>query len=136
MVAFHQFYGLHSMLYNRPVLKTRRKELRNNSTPAEQQLWSMLQRSNLGSYKFRRQHSVGSYILDFYCPSEKLAVELDGDSHFTDDAMEYDRIRTEYLNALNIKVIRFLNTDVYDNLNAVCEWILDEIKGTTTQPPP
>ncbi len=120
------------MLYNRPVLKTRRKELRNNSTPAEQQLWSMLQRSNLGSYKFRRQHSVGSYILDFYCPSEKLAVELDGDSHFTDDAMEYDRIRTEYLNALNIKVIRFLNTDVYDNLNAVCEWILDEIKGTST----
>lgn len=58
------------MLYNRPVLKSRRKELRNNSTPAETKLWSMLQQSNLGGFKFRRQHSVGAYILDFYCPSE------------------------------------------------------------------
>ena len=126
------------MLYNRPVLKTRRKELRNGATPAETKLWSILQRSNLGGYKFRRQHSVGSYILDFYCPSERLAIELDGDSHFTDDAVEYDRIRTNYLNALNITVLRFLNTDVYDNLNAVCEKILEEIKvkGTTPQPPP
>jgi len=62
----------------------------------------MLKHSNLGGYKFRRQHSVGSYILDFYCPSEKLAVELDGDSHFTDAAIEYDDVRTAYLNALNI----------------------------------
>jgi very-short-patch-repair endonuclease len=125
------------MLHNRPVLKTRRKELRNNSTPAEIELWSILQHSNLGGYKFQRQHSVGSYILDFYCPSEKLAVELDGDSHFTDDAIEYDGVRTAYLNALNIKVVRFLNTDVYDNLNVVCERILEEIKGgnlTTPNP--
>ena len=127
------------MLYNRPILKTRRKELRNNSTPAEQMLWSVLQHSNLGGYKFRRQHSVGAYILDFYCPSERLCVELDGDSHFTDDGIEYDRERTAYLNALNIKVLRFLNTDVYDNLNVVSERILEEIKGenlTTPQPPP
>lgn len=127
------------MLYNRPVLKSRRKELRNNSTSAERMLWSMLQHSNLGGYKFRRQHSVGAYILDFYCPSERLCVELDGDSHFTDDAIEYDRERTAHLNALNIKVLRFLNTDVYDNLNVVCERILEEIKGenlTTPQPPP
>ena len=117
------------LLYNRPPLKSRRKELRNGSTPAETKLWSMLQHSNLGGYKFRRQHSVGFYILDFYCPSERLAVELDGDSHFTDDAIEYDHERTTYLNALNIKVVRFLNTDVYDNLNVVCERILEEIKG-------
>jgi very-short-patch-repair endonuclease len=58
-----------------------------------------------------------------------LAVELDGDSHFTDEAMEYDRARTAYLNAANIKVLRFLNTDVYDNLNVVCERILEEIEG-------
>ncbi|MDD5285877.1 MAG: endonuclease domain-containing protein [Desulfuromonadaceae bacterium] len=125
------------MLHNRPVLKTRRKELRNNSTPAEKLLWSMLQHSNLGGNKFRRQHSVGAYIVDFYCPSEKLAVELDGDSHFTGEAIEYDSERTAYLNALNIKVLRFLNTDVYDNLNVVCERILEEIKGgdlTTPSP--
>lgn len=127
------------MLYNRPVLKSRRKELRNNSTPAETKLWSMLQQSNLGGFKFRRQHSVGAYILDFYCPSERLAIELDGDSHFTDDAIEYDGVRTAYLNALNIKVLRFLNTDVYNNLNSVCERILGELSGenlTTPQPPP
>ena len=123
------------MLHNRAVLKTRRKELLNNSTPAEIELWSMLKHSNLGGYKFRRQHSVGSYILDFYCPSEKLAVELDGDSHFTDAAIEYDDVRTAYLNALNIKVVRFLNTDVYDNLNDVCERILEEIKGENLTTP-
>lgn len=125
------------MINNRSILKSRRKELRNNSTPAERLLWGMLQHSNLGGCKFRRQHSVGSYILDFYCPVEMLAVELDGDSHFTDDALEYDRVRTAYLNGLNIKVLRFLNTDLYDNLNGVCERILDELKaGDLTTPSP
>jgi very-short-patch-repair endonuclease len=138
VVAFHQSEGSFQMLYNRPVLKSRRKELRNNSTPAEKLLWSLLQHNNLGGYKFRRQHSVGSYILDFYCPSERLAVELDGDSHFTDEAIEYDCERTAYLNALNITVIRFLNTDVHNNLNVVGESILEQIKNknTTPQPPP
>ena len=123
------------MIYNRPVLKSRRKDLRNNSTPAEKQLWSLLQQSNLGGYKFRRQHSVGSYILDFYCPEEKLAIELDGDSHFSDDAMVYDCERTAYLNALNIRVLRFLNTDVYADLNVVGERILEEIKADKSPPP-
>jgi len=116
------------MLHNRPELKSCRKELRNKATPAEVRLWSILQRSNLGGYKFRRQHSIGAYILDFYCPSERLAIELDGDSHFTDEAMEYDRQRTAYLKALHIKVLRFLNTDVYENLIVVGERILEEIK--------
>ena len=117
------------MLHNRPLLKTRRKELRNNATPAERLLWGILQHSNLGGYKFRRQHSVGPYILDFYCPAAGLAIELDGDSHFTDDAVAYDQERTAYLNSLQITVLRFLNTDVYDNLAAVGDSILEEIKG-------
>jgi very-short-patch-repair endonuclease len=129
VVIFDAYEGELAMIHNRPVLKSRRKELRNNSTPAEKLLWGMLQHSNLGGYKFRRQHSVGSYILDFFCPSENIAVELDGDSHFTDEAIEYDLERTAYLNALNIKVLRFLNTDVYNNRNVVCEKILEEIKG-------
>lgn len=123
------------MIHNRAVLRTRRQELRNNATPAEKQLWSILQHSNLGGYKFRRQHSVGPYILDFFCPSEMLAVELDGDSHFTDEAIAYDCERTAYLNALNIRVIRFLNTDVYDNLNTVGERILEQIKGENLTTP-
>ena len=125
------------MIHNRHVLKSRRKELRNNSTPAEKLLWSMLQHRNLGGYKFRRQHSVGAYIIDFYCPSEMLAVELDGDSHFTDEAIEYDLERTAYLNTLKIKVLRFLNADIYNDLNVVCERILEEIEGqklTTPSP--
>jgi very-short-patch-repair endonuclease len=121
------------MIHNRPILKSRRKELRNNVTPAEKLLWSRLQRSNLGGYKFRRQHSVGSYILDFYCPAARLAIELDGDSHFSDDAIAYDLERTVYLNALRIKVLRFLNTEVYVDIEVVCERILEEI-GTTPSP--
>lgn len=117
------------MLHNRPLLKTRRKELRNNATPAERLLWSILQHSNLGGYKFRRQHSVGPYILDFYCPEVRLAVELDGDSHFTDDAVVYDQERTAYLNGLHITVLRFLNTDVFENLTMVGERILERIQG-------
>lgn len=117
------------MIHNKPVLKSRRQGLRNQSTPAEKRLWGLLQQSNLAGYKFRRQHSVGTYILDFYCPAEKLAIELDGDSHFTDDAITYDRERTAYLNGLNIKVLRFQNTDVYENLNGVCERILTELKS-------
>jgi very-short-patch-repair endonuclease len=123
------------MLHNRPFLKSRRKELRNNATPAEKLLWSMLQHSNLDGYKFRRQHSVGPYILDFYCPSERLAVELDGDSHFTDDAIEYDNERTAYLNGMGIRVIRFLNTDIFNNLHVTCERILEEIRGSDTTTP-
>ena len=125
------------MIHNRSVLKSRRQELRNNSTPAEKLLWSRLQRSNLGGYKFRRQHSVGSYILDFYCPAVRLAIELDGDSHFSDAAMEYDRERTAYLNALQIKVLRFLNTEVYADPEVVCERILEEIeRENPTTPSP
>ena len=115
------------MLHNKPLLKSRRQELRNNATPAEKLLWGVLQHSNLEGYKFRRQHSVGSYIVDFYCPSARLAVELDGDSHFTDESIEHDRQRTAYLNALNIRVIRFTNADVFDNLHEVCEKILENL---------
>ncbi|MBI2354998.1 MAG: endonuclease domain-containing protein [Deltaproteobacteria bacterium] len=123
------------VIHNRLELKGRRKELRNNATPAERMLWGALQHSNLDGYKFRRQHSVGAYILDFYCPSERLAVELDGDSHFTDEAMAYDQARTGFLNSLDIRVLRFLNTDVYDNLDVVCERILEELKSNNLTTP-
>jgi very-short-patch-repair endonuclease len=111
-------------------MKHLRQSLRNEATPAERKLWSVLKQSQLGGYKFSRQHSVGRYIVDFYCASARLAVELDGESHFTDEAKEYDRERTKLLNGLNIKVIRFLNNDVHDNLNAVCESILTELETT------
>jgi len=123
-----------SRIHNRPDLKHLRKSLRNESTPAERKLWSALKQSQLGGYKFSRQHSVGRYIVDFYCASARLAVELDGESHFTEEAKEYDEERTAFLNTLNIKVIRFLNTDVQENLDAVRGKILEVL--TTPQPPP
>ncbi|MDH3976706.1 MAG: endonuclease domain-containing protein [Deltaproteobacteria bacterium] len=121
-------------IHNRSILKQRRKDLRNGATSAEKKLWACLQRSALEGHKFRRQHSVGAYILDFYCPAERLAIELDGDSHFTDEAIEYDNERTGYLNGLNIRVLRFMNSDIYDNLDSVCERILEEIRRPAILP--
>lgn len=123
--------GGRTRIHNRSTLKDRRKALRNEATPAERVLWAKLQSSQLGGCKFRRQHSVGPYILDFFCPTAQLAVELDGESHLTADAMVYDRERTAYLNGLNIRVLRFLNTEVYDELDAVCARIFAEVKKTS-----
>ena len=100
-------------------LKKYRKELRNNTTPAETKLWYRLQNKKLGERKFRRQHSVGNYILDFYCPSEKLCVELDGAGHFTPEGKAKDEKRTAFLNKQGIKVIRFENKEVFEDIEAV-----------------
>ena len=113
----------HEQIHNRKELEGRRKELRNNGTSAEAILWTLLKGKQPDGKKFRRQHSVGNYILDFYCPAAKLAVELDGDSHFTMEGMKYDENRTRYLNGLNIRVIRFLNGDVFGNPKGVVEKI-------------
>jgi very-short-patch-repair endonuclease len=121
-------------IHNSPDMKPIRKPLRNEATPAERELWNVLRQSNLGGYKFRRQHSVGRYVVDFYCPLERLAIELDGDSHFTDEAIDYDRERTAFLNSLNIRVLRFFNTDVHENIDAVSERILEELQTTTPGP--
>ncbi len=110
-------------IHNHPTLKFRRRELRRSLTPAEAALWSSLQRSQLGGKKFRRQHSVGPYILDFYCPECRLAVELDGQTHFNPKSWKYDGDRTGYLNKLNIRVLRFENRDVFE----YGDWVLLEI---------
>ena len=112
-----------SEIHNRKELEQVRKRLRNNLTSAEATLWKYLKGSQLGK-KIRRQHSVGNYILDFYCATERIAIELDGQHHFTEDGIKYDNERTAYLNNLNIKVIRFENVKVFENL----EWVLNTIK--------
>ena len=108
---------------NRKSLKQFRKDLRNNLTPAEATLWKAIQNKQLEGRKFRRQHSVNNYILDFYCPDEKLAVELDGHGHFTVSGSEKDRLRDAYLQTKNIKVLRFENKVVFNNLGGVLEEI-------------
>ena len=119
---------------NLPALKAYRRKLRNALTPAEAMLWGLLKSKQLEGRRFRRQHSIGNYILDFYCTQEKLCIELDGAHHYTPEGMEYDTKRTAYLNSVNINVIRFENSVVFDH----SEQVLEEIKKcfVSTGPPP
>ncbi len=106
-------------LHNIRAKKEQRRELRSRLTPEESYLWSFLQRRKLRGRKFRRQHSVGPYILDFYCPEEKLAVELDGASHDHEQAQAHDENRRMFLGRAGITVLRFENRDVRKNLEGV-----------------
>lgn len=108
---------------NASDLKFRRKGLRNHSTPAESTLWLLLKNKQVEGRKFRRQHSIGPYILDFYCPSENLAVELDGEQQYTEEGKERDAIRKRYIEKLGITVIRFENFVVFDHPELIIEEI-------------
>ncbi|MBD2394094.1 DUF559 domain-containing protein [Cyanobacterium aponinum FACHB-4101] len=114
-------YPTYKSISNLKDKKELRKSLRNNATSAEQLLWKALQGKQLDGFKFRRQHSIGNYILDFFCPSVSLAIELDGETHYTPEAQEYDRIRDNFLANVGIRVIRYHNHDVCDNLTGVLE---------------
>jgi len=89
-------------------------------------LWCKIKNKQLG-YKFRRQHGIGPYIVDFYCPQLRLAIELDGSQHLESKHQIYDKKRTRYLSSLNIKVIRFLNNEILNNLDGVWMAIENEI---------
>jgi len=110
-------------LNNLPELKEQRQKLRNNATSAEAVLWTYLKGSQLAGRKFRRQHSIGKYVLDFYCPAEKLAVELDGVYHFTDEGIAHDNRKTEFLNNLGIRVLRLENETIFENIDFILETI-------------
>ena len=114
--------------HNKPELRNRRKELRQSLTPAEAFLWKYLQHKKLAGRKFRRQHGIGHYIVDFYCASERLIVELDGEVHNNPATAEKDERRTKYLENLNYKVIRFENKMVFDHLTSVLQEIQDNFK--------
>jgi very-short-patch-repair endonuclease len=118
-------------IHNRKHLEPFRKKLRNNSTSAEATLWNHLKQKQLGK-KFRRQHSAGNYILDFYCASDRVAIELDGAGHFTEEGVKRDARRTEYLNSLNIKILRFENRRVFEDIGNV----LGEIRKFLDHPDP
>lgn len=115
-------------IHNFKELESRRKQLRSNSTSAEATLWTYLRNRQLYGRKFRRQHSVGCYILDFYCTSERLAIELDGDPHLSAGAIEYDNVRTRYLSSHNIHVLRFENNEVFHNPKVVLHRIANCFK--------
>ena len=112
---------------NLASLKTRRQELRNGLTPTEAVLWNHLKAQQLGK-KFRRQYSIGRYVVDFFCADCQLAVELDGARHFVELRMDYEAERTRFLEARGIEILRFENRLVYENLEAVLETIRQVIR--------
>ncbi|MBH8576681.1 endonuclease domain-containing protein [Nostocaceae cyanobacterium CENA369] len=106
--------------YN-PALIPRVKELRKNMTLAEKKLWY----GYLRTFKFRvlRQRAIAHFIVDFYCPSLKLVIEIDGDSHFTDEGKAYDEARTQKLAGYGLSIVRFTNQQVLCDFESVCESI-------------
>jgi len=113
--------------YNRK-LKNRTQDLRNNMTDAEIILWSKLKGKQMINAQFYRQKPIGNYIVDFYCPKYKIVIELDGSQHFTKEGMEYDLERDTYLKFMGLKVLRFTNIQIMNELNSVLEVIFNEMK--------
>ena len=112
-----------TQFFNKSTEKAKRRRLRSDSPTAETTIWTSLRRKNIVGYRFRRQYSVGPYVIDFYCPALKLAVEIDGDSHFIGDAVEDDKQRQAFIESFGIRFLRFTNRDIYDNLEGVLEAI-------------
>lgn len=100
---------------------TFRRELRHNFTPAEILFWSKIAGKQFLNLKFRKQHGIGPYVVDFYCPQKKLIIEIDGDSHASREGVESDIQRTKYLKSLAYQIVRYANRDVLNNIEGVFE---------------
>jgi very-short-patch-repair endonuclease len=120
-------------LHNDPALKDYRRALRRNQTDAEKALWSHLRNRQFYGMRFFRQYSLGPYILDFYCPEIKIAIELDGGQHNEPEGKIYDTARSEYLQVQKIEVLRFWDNDVFQNIEGVLARM--EQKCNPSRPP-
>ncbi|OTH00544.1 endonuclease domain-containing protein [Acinetobacter sp. ANC 4973] len=115
-----------------PQLLEFAKTMRHNATDAENLMWQLLRAKRFMNLKFRRQHVIKPYIVDFYCHELGLVVELDGSQHGTDDGIEYDAERTQFLEALGLIVMRYWNNDVLNRMDVVLEdlWqVCNKLKG-------
>ena len=118
-----------TIIYNKHILRNRRRVLRHSLPPAEALLWSYLKNRQIAGFKFRRQYSVGAYVVDFYCSKLKLAIEVDGPTHFASErVIEYDKQRQRFIESFGIRIFRVTNHDVYTNLAGVIECLHDEVK--------
>lgn len=106
-----------------PLTQQRARQLRKEQTPAEQKLWRALRSRNLEGFKFRRQHPIDRFIVDFYCAEVRLVIEVDGDVHAAQE--EYDATRTEWLQTAGCTVMRFQNRDVLQRLDDVAQEIIE-----------
>ena len=103
----------------------RSRSLRRNATDAERRLWALLRDRQLFGARFRRQHPVGRYILDFYCPERELVVEVDGGQHYSGEEAARDLARTAYLEGLGLRVLRFTNSEVLQEIDSVVTAIVE-----------
>ena len=110
-------------IFNRKANADFRRQLRNNPTSPEHRLWQALRGEQLGA-KFRRQHNIGPYVVDFYSADARLVIEVDGDSHYaSDESRQYDCDRNAYLAQLGLQVVRVTNRDVMEDLDGVLQHI-------------
>jgi len=114
-------------IYNKNNINSA-KNLRKNATPQENHLWYDFLRNY--EVRFQRQKAIGNYIVDFYCFSAKLVIEIDGSQHFTDKEMVCDQQRTDYLEKLGLRVIRISNRQINEEFRAVCEHIDEMVKNS------
>ena len=114
-------------IFNQSSERQKRQLLRNHSPAAERRLWLRLRNRQLLGCRFRRQYSIGRYVLDFYCPQLKLAIEVDGDSHYQTDMPEHDQHRQRHIESLGIHFLRFANTDVLERLDDVVACIAADL---------
>ena len=119
---------MNKYLYNNPGTELDRRRLRKNATDAERKLWSILRSRQITGLKFFRQYSVGSYVLGFYCPERRLAIEVDGGQHADACGQQHDDHCDSYVRDLNIRVIRFWNNDVLHNIEGVGQRITEEAR--------
>lgn len=115
------------IILNNPKLKERRRDLRRNHTEAEKILWKHLRNKQFYGVKFFRQYSVGVYIVDFYSPLLKLAIEIDGGQHAEEENKKYDEMRSAYLKGQDIEVMRFWNNEVMQNIEGVLYKIAERL---------
>jgi very-short-patch-repair endonuclease len=114
-------------IFNKKSEKDKRRYLRNNQTFSEKLVWMYLRKNQIYNERFLRQFSIDKFVVDFYCPKLHLAIEIDGDSHFANiEAINYDKEREKFLRSLDLKIIRFTNIEVNQNLDKVISAI--EIK--------
>ena len=121
--------------FNKSRQKQRRRHLRNHLTKAEVILWMHLSNRQMCGYKFRRQYGVDEYIVDFYCPKLKLAIEVDGEYHFLGSAPLHDWIRQSRIERYGIHFLRITNDDIWDDLDSVLEEIAATIEDLSAQSP-
>jgi len=123
------FEGLHrrTMLRYNKELKEYSRKLRKNMTDAENLLWTRIRNKQLKGYQFYRQKIVGHYIVDFYCPRANLVVEVDGGQHYDNEAKQKDRTRDEYMLSVGLRVLRFSDREVFENLNGATEKIWENL---------